>query len=108
MLILRGRVSGSSDPRQSSMDSMNSRRGRRTRSCVPSFLTSGLTLKKFEHGATDYTRKAILNLLGRDASIVEDLVNIGFLKESRPHNEICYQVPHVYRHCLQIKQGFNK
>jgi hypothetical protein len=66
-------------------------------------------IKKFEHGKSEYTRKALLDLIGkRNSEVLEDLINIGFLKKKIGYAGICYHIPYVYQYCLEIANGLQE
>lgn len=63
-------------------------------------------MKKFEHGKISYTRAEMISILGNtDDTVLDDLVSIGFLGEQRALNGFNYNIPHLYRTCLEITKG---
>jgi hypothetical protein len=60
-------------------------------------------IEKFENRRAEFDEAGLMKLCGEDPRIVKDLRSIGFLKfNPRTHS---YTVPHIYRHCLNMRQG---
>ncbi|MDE2142456.1 MAG: hypothetical protein KGL74_10910 [Elusimicrobia bacterium] len=63
-------------------------------------------IKKFVKGKTEYSPESIRRLLGKSSDkIISDLIDIGFLSESRSRKGVSYKIPFVYRDGLELSQG---
>jgi hypothetical protein len=63
-------------------------------------------IEKFEGRKTEYSSKALQNLLGRNwEEIAADLISIGLIKKRSTGREITYWFPYVYRKGLNLTQG---
>ncbi|MFI5258850.1 MAG: P-loop ATPase, Sll1717 family [Candidatus Limnocylindrales bacterium] len=64
-------------------------------------------IEKFIGGKTEYSERAILQLLGpRSQATLADLVNIGLLSHSGPRgSSSTYKVPFLYRDGLELTRG---
>jgi hypothetical protein len=63
-------------------------------------------IKKFARGKTEYTCRAMEEMLGSNwAKKAEDLVSIGVFKEIRYEGDRVFQVPFLYRSGLELTQG---
>jgi hypothetical protein len=63
-------------------------------------------IEKFVKGKTEYTEQAIYRLLGNGAArIVDDLVGIGLLAESKGKGGSTFKIPFLFREGLELTQG---
>ncbi|MEO8425360.1 MAG: hypothetical protein ABI595_15800 [Actinomycetota bacterium] len=64
-------------------------------------------IEKFVGGKTEYSDRAIRQLLGsRPDAVITDLVNIGLLEALRGSSgRISYRIPFLYRSGLDLSQG---
>lgn len=54
---------------------------------------------------TEYSERAIRQLLGSDSRGLDDLVSVGLLEKSQKKGEARYRVPFLYRDGLELAQG---
>jgi hypothetical protein len=63
-------------------------------------------IEKFIKGKTEYSESAIKRLLGRQSeAIVDDLLSIGLLTETKTKESRWFKIPFLYRDGLELTQG---
>lgn len=64
------------------------------------------SIRKFVGGKTDYSERALRELLGSGAKdTIDDLVSIGVLKEIQREGRRTFQIPFLYRAGLRVTRG---
>jgi len=62
-------------------------------------------IESFRNGKSKYLAASLYKLIGAKNDVVQDLVGVGFLRQIRHLNQDAWEIPHLYRAGLGIKQG---
>lgn len=66
-------------------------------------------IEKFQRGKAEYTERAIKRVLGKDAMhIVQDLIGIGVIGETKTKGARTFKIPFLYREGLDVTQGLQE